>query len=152
MSVPGPGKPVSIRRQGHPDAGFLGLLRSVARIAIVIGAVGSVVLMLREGRDTPRLLLVTFVIWVLSPFVALAWAGIASVRWATLPRITLYGVTLAITLGSFAGYGRLIPPPVGSAHAFMFVVIPAGSWLLLGIAVPIAALVARRLARPDRRA
>ena len=53
-------------------------------LAVVAGAVGSVGLMLRAGRSTPRLLLVLFVIWVLSPFVALAWANMVSSvgRWS----------------------------------------------------------------------
>src|SRR5450432_3739404 len=78
---------VSRRRQ---DGGFLGLLRAVSLIAVVVGAVGSVGLMLSAGRSTPRFLLVLFVIWVLSPFVALAWANVVSRRWSSLTRVTLY--------------------------------------------------------------
>ena len=59
---------------------FLGRLRAAAIIAAMAGAVGSVGLTLRAGRDTPRFLLVLFVIWVLSPFVALTWANVASQR------------------------------------------------------------------------
>lgn len=135
----------SIASPGRPEGGYLGLLRTVARIAVVAGAVGSVGLMLRAGRRTHRLLLVLFVIWVLSPFVALAWANFVSTRWSAATRATLCCVTLVITLGSLAIYGDLVMPPAGSPRAFVFVAVPPGSWLLMAIVVPGAALISRRL-------
>ena len=145
MRINGPGETNSDASQGRPDGGFLSLLRAVALIAVVAGAVGSGGLMLRAGRSTPRLLLVLFVIWVLSPFVALAWANMVSKRWTVLTRATLYCVTLVITLGSLAIYGGVVLTSAGSPRAFVFVVVPAGSWLLMAIVVPIAALISRRL-------
>jgi hypothetical protein len=133
---------------GRPDGRFLVLLRAVARIAVVAGAVGSVGLMLREGRSTPRLLLVAFVFWTVSPFVGLAWANMVAMRWSVPTRATLYCVTLVLTLGSLAIYGGLVSPPPGSARAFVFVAVPPASWLLMVIFVPIAALISRRLSRP----
>ena len=126
------------------DGGFPGLLRAVALVAVVVGAGGSLVLMLRAGRDTPRFLLVLFVVWVLSPFVALAWANMVSNRWPALTRTTLYCVTLVITLGSLAIYGKLILPPAGSPHAFVFVAVPPVTWILMTIVVSIAALISRK--------
>ena len=123
---------------------FFGRLRGAAIIAAVAGAVGSVGLTLRAGRSTPRLLLVFFVFWVLSPFAALVWANIVSRRWPLLTRATLYGVTLLVTLGSLAMYGELIKRPAGTANAFMFVVVPPASWLLLAAAVSLAAWTSRR--------
>jgi hypothetical protein len=127
----------------QPDGGFLGLLRAAARVAVVAGAIGSLGLMLRAGRSTPRLLLVLFVFWVVSPFVALAWANMVSERWSVLTRAMLYCVTLLITLGSLVIYGFDLAP-AGSARAFSFVAVPPGSWLLMAIVVPIAALISRR--------
>ncbi len=118
---------------------FLSRLRTVARFAVVVGAVGSVALMLRAGRNTPRLLLVFFVIWVLSPFVALAWATAVSQRWPARTRATLYWVTLVVTLGSVAFYGELIKRPAGTANAFVFVAVPPASGLLLAIVLLFAA-------------
>lgn len=149
MSIDGPDEMTSIAGPGRSEGGYLGLLRTVARIAVVAGAVGSVSLMLRAGRRTPRLLLVLFVIWVLSPFVALAWADIVSKRWSVLTRATLYCVTLVLTLGSLATYGGLVLPPAGSPRAFVFVLVPPVSWALLTIVVPIAALLSRRLSQRD---
>ncbi len=130
-----------------PSTGFLGRLRAVALIAVVAGAVGSLGFMLRAGRSTPRFLLALFVVWVLSPFVALAWANQVSKRWSVLTQTTLYGVTLFLTLGSLAIYGELVQRPAGSPNAFVFVAVPPASWLLMAIAVPMAALISRRLSR-----
>ena len=105
--------------------------------------------MLREGRNTPRLLLLVFVFWVLSPFAALAWANRAAKGWAVATRATLYGVMLVLSLGSLAVYGNLIDVrPASASAAFRFVVVPPLSWLLLLVAVGAAALLSRR---PSRR-
>ena len=119
-------------------------MRAVARGAVVVGAAGSLGFMLRAGRSTPRLLLVGFVFWVLSPFVVLAWADMKSQRWPVLTRTTLYGVTIVITLGSLAVYGKLVSPPAGAPNAFAFVAVPPASWLLATIVVATAGLISRR--------
>ena len=122
----------------------LGLLRAMALIAVGAGAVGSLGLMLRADQRTPRFLLVLFVFWVLSPFVALAWANVVSKRWPVLIQAALCCVTLVITLGSLVFYGKLVLPPAGSPRAFVFVAVPPASWLLMTIVVSIAALISRR--------
>jgi hypothetical protein len=133
--------------RGRPDGGFLRLLYAVAVTAVVAGAVGSVGLMLWVGHRNPsRLLLPLFVIWDLSPFVALLLAAIVSKRWSVLTRATLYGVMIIITLGSLAIYGDVVLRP-RPQPAFMFLVVPPGSWLLMMIAVPIAASISGRLSR-----
>jgi hypothetical protein len=126
---------------------FLGLLRAAALTAVVTGAVGSLGLMFRADQRTPRFLLVIFVFWVLSPFVALAWANVVSKGWPALIRATLYCVTFVITLGSLAIYGKLVLPPAGSPRAFVFVAVPPAAWLLMKVVVSIAALISRRRSR-----
>jgi hypothetical protein len=116
----------------------------MALVAVGVGAVGSLGLMFRASERTPRFLLVIFVFWVLSPFVALAWANVVSKRWPVLTRGTLYGVTVVVTLGSLACYGKLILPPARSPRAFMFVAVPPASWLFMTIVVSMAALISRR--------
>jgi hypothetical protein len=116
----------------------------VALIAVAAGAVGSAGLMHRADQRTPRFLLVLFFIWVLSPFVALAWANLVSKRWKVPTRAALYCVTLVVTLASLAFYGKLVLPPPGSPRAFVFVAVPPASWLLMTIVVSIAALISRR--------
>lgn len=126
MSSNGPTEITSDTSHGKSDEGFFGILRTVALIAVVAGAVGSLGLMLRADERTPRFLLVLFFIWVASPFAALAWANVVSKRWPVLTRAALYGVTLIITLGSLACYGKLVLPPAGSPRAFVFVAVPPG--------------------------
>lgn len=134
--------------RGSPESGFLGLLRSAARIAAPAGAVGSVGLMLHAGRrNDSRILLVLFTLWVLSPFVALVLADVVSKRWPVLIRATLYSVMLVLTLGSLTIYGDVALGPPRAKTAFVFVVVPPASWLLAAIAVLIAALISRRRSR-----
>jgi hypothetical protein len=116
---------------------------------VLAGAVGSVGLMLRAGHGNPsRLLLVLFALWVLSPFIALVLANMVSKRWSVLTRATLYTVMLVLTSGSLAIYGDVALGPPRTKAAFVSVVVPPASWLLIAIVVPIAALIS---GRPSRR-
>ena len=146
MSINVPGDITAKGSPGRPDGGFLGLLHAVALTAVVVGALGSVGLMLWVGHRNPsRLLLGLFVIWVLSPFMALLLANRVSKRWSIITRATLYGVMLILTLSSLAFYGDVVWRP-RPQPAFMFLVVPFGSWLLMTI-VSIAALISSRLSR-----
>jgi len=131
----------------RPDGVLLSFLRAAALTALPAGALGAVGLTLRAGRTAPRLLLVLFILWVLSPFVALTWAGLTSKRWSVLTRAVVYCLTLVIALGSLAVYGGVVPPPAGSPRAFVYVVIPLASWLLIAVIVLMAALIPGRLPR-----
>ncbi len=135
------------RGRKQPEGVLLIIVRTAALTAVLVGAVGSIILLLRAGRNTPRFLLVLFVIWILSPFVALGWANLVAKRWSFLTRATLYCVTLVITLGSLAVYAGRVSPPKGSSRGFVFVIVAPASWLILAIAVPIAALISRRRSR-----
>jgi len=128
-------------------AGFLGRLRAAALIAVLAGAVGSVGLMLHAGPGAPRLLMVLIGTWVISPFMVLVLADVASKRWSVLTRATLHGVMLVITLGSLAIYGDDALRPRRAHAAAVFVVVPPASWLCMAIVVPIAALISRRVSR-----
>src|SRR5207245_7632423 len=75
---------------------FLRLLRAAALFAVLAGAVGSLVFLLRAGRRTPRFLLVLFIFWVLFPFIALMWAHMISTRWSVVTRATLSTVMLVL--------------------------------------------------------
>ena len=149
MRINGPSEITAKASRGRPDGGFLGLLRAVALIAVVAGAVGSVGLMLWVGHRNPsRLLLVLFALWVLSPFIALVLANMVSKRWSVLTRAALYTVMLVLAVGSLAIYGDVALGPPRTKTAFVFVVVPPASWLLIAIVVPIAALI---WGRPSRR-
>ncbi len=119
--------------QGHPGQGSNWLIRRSALIAVLIGAGGSFLLMLRAGqRNNSRVLLGLMTIWVLSPFVALLTAYVVSKRWSTLTRITLHIVMLVIALGSLASYGYVALRPPKAQAAAVYVVFPPVSWLLIG--------------------
>ena len=75
------------------DGGLLYLLRGLALVAVVAGAVGSLGLMLRAGHP-PLFLRVLFAIWVLSPFVAFLVAHVVSKSWSVLTRATLHSLML----------------------------------------------------------
>jgi len=133
--------------RGRPEGGFLRLLHAVAFTAVVVGAIGSVGLMIWVGHRNPsRLLLALFVIWDLSPFIGLVVADMVSQRWPVITQATLYGVMLILTLGSLALYGDVVLRP-RPQPAFRFLVVPLGSWLLMIVVVPIAALISGRLSR-----
>src|SRR5579863_8224623 len=118
--------------RGRPEGGFLRLLRGAALIAVLAGAVGSVVLTLHAGRhNDSRILMVLFAAWVLSPFLALVLADVVSKGWSVLTRTTLYSVMLVVTLGSLGIYGDVALGPPRAKTAFVFVVVPPASWLLI---------------------
>ena len=128
------------------EDGFLGLLRVAALIALPAGAVGSVGLMLYAGRrNSSRLLLVLFALWVLSPFMALVWANLVSTRWTDRTRATLHGLMLVLTIGTLAIYGAVAFGPPRAQAAFVFVVVPPASWVPIAIVVAIARRISGRL-------
>jgi ABC-type transport system involved in multi-copper enzyme maturation permease subunit len=93
------------------------------------------------------LLIIIFALWVLSPFAALILACVVSKRWSALTRATLYVVMLVITLGVLAIYSAFALGYIRAKTGFVFLVVPAASWLLIAIVVPIAALISGRLSR-----
>ena len=128
------------------DGGFL----SGSTVSIIIaaaGAAGSLIFMLRAGTNTPRLLLIGFVFWILSPFAALIFAIVRSKRWPAITRTAIYCLTPVISLGSFMIYGEILNvAPQGAANAFRFVIVSPVSWLLIIVVITIAALISRKKA------
>jgi hypothetical protein len=127
------------------EAGTPGRLRAAALIVVLAAAVGSVGLMLRAGRHSPRILMVLIGTWVLAPYVALVLFDRVSTRWQALTRATLHGVMLVIAVGSLVVYGYDVVHPQAKA-AFVYVAVPLASWVLVALAVPLAALVSSRRA------
>ena len=125
-------------------------LRVAAQIAVPIGAAGSIALFLRQAQRTPLLVVIGFIVWMLSPFAVLAWAHVVSERWSQRTRATLYCVAVLVSLGSLVAYAQVVDvAPRGAANAFRFVVVAPASWLLIAVAVPLSALVSRRLDKPS---
>lgn len=137
-----------MRLEERPDSGWLVLLRAAALIALAVGAGGSLGFMFRAGQRTPPLLLLGFFFWVVSPFVALAWANIASTRWLLVTRATLYCVTLVVALASLAVYGEVLTVrPADAPNAFLFVIVPPASGIFTAVVLLTAGLVSRRASR-----
>lgn len=67
----------------HAPAGsiFLAFLHTATPVAGLAGAVGSIGLLFHASRSRPPLLMVLFVVWVLSPFVAIVFTRVGSRRW-----------------------------------------------------------------------
>jgi len=118
--------------------------RRVARTALVIGAAGSLALMVYAGRHNRSIaLILLFTCWVSSPFVALAIADRWARRWRPMLRAAFYGVMLAVSIGSLLVYAfdALRPRPQA---AFFYVLVPPSCWIIGGAVVGIAGLLARR--------
>ncbi len=136
------------------ERGFVDLLRASALIAALAGGVGSIALVLWAGRrNDSRMLLVLFAMWVLTPFMVLLLASLVSKRWSVVGRAALHGVILVYALATLAIYGVFVLGPSSAKSVFAFIVVPPASWLLIAIVVPLAALIAGRLAKTplDRR-
>ncbi len=114
-------------------------MRIAAQIALVVGAIGSVALMLLVGHRNPSIILMLlFAGWVLAPFVALAWAARSPKFQAASTRTTLQVLMLLLALVSLTAYARVAFGPPMTQPASVFLLVPAGSWLLLSIILPLA--------------
>lgn len=120
------------------------LLRTIALIVVLAAAAGSLVMVIRTGRHNNSLILpILFILWVSSPFAALMAADRISKPWTTLTRITLYWLMLTISAVCLLSYSGLLSPS-GTKAAFVFLITPLLSWLLIVTIIPIAAAVSRR--------
>jgi hypothetical protein len=104
--------------------------------------------MLRAGhRQSSRILVLLFGLWVLSPFVAAAWVHGVSKRWPMVVRAWLYLVMLVLTVGCLALYASVAFGYLRAKVGFIFLVVPLASWLVVAIAVSLAVAVARNQSR-----
>ena len=113
------------------------LLRTTALTVVLLGAVGSLYFMFNAGSNQKSvLLLALFTAWVLSPFVGLFVATKISNRWTVVTRSSLYLLMILLSIGSLVAYSGALTPS-GTKPAFIFIVIPFVSWLLIVIVIPI---------------
>jgi hypothetical protein len=113
------------------------------RAFTVAAAFTSVALTLWVGRGGSSLVLMgLFVGWALLPFAGLFLADRMAARWSPVTRKTLYIVMLMVAVGSVAVYGAVaVRQP--AQPAFMFLVVPLCSWVLMAGSIGIAAFVSR---------
>jgi hypothetical protein len=115
-----------------------------SRLALIVGAVGSVGLMLYAGRSNTHVLITLgFVFWVLAPFALLALAERRSGSWVPATRVTLHALTVLVAVGSLAIYGYRAAFPPRSTGAFLFVIVPPVSVVLVLVALAISSLMSR---------
>ena len=100
------------------------LLRTIAVVVVLAGAVGSLAMTLYAGQKNNSVLLVLlFAIWVLSPFIAFLIANVITRLWNDLNRKTLYYIMIFLPVVSLVCYSGAISPP-GLKPAFIFLVVP----------------------------
>jgi hypothetical protein len=120
------------------------LVRAIALIAVLAAAGWSLVRVIHTGRHNRSLVLpILFIVWVLSPFAGLLIADRISKSWSILTRVTLYWLMLITSAGCLLSYSGLLSP-AGAKPAFVFLITPLLSWLLIVTGIPIAESLSRR--------
>jgi FtsH-binding integral membrane protein len=120
------------------------MLRIMALITVLGAAAWSLVMVIRTGRHNRSFLLpMLFILWVCSPFAGLLIATWRSRPWSAPTRLTLYWLMLIISAGCLVSYSGLLSPP-GTKAAFVFLITPLLSWLLILTCIPMAARLSRK--------
>src|SRR6476619_2822134 len=108
------------------------LRERILLIAVLIGAVGSLVLMFNASRNQRSIFLVLlFTVWVVSPFIGLLVGNRISKRQSALSRVIFSWLTIVLIIGSLVVYSGILNPP-GTKAGFIFLVVPFTSWCLWG--------------------
>ena len=119
--------------------------RTVATIAALVGAVGSVALTIRASHNTPRFLLLLMSVWTGGPFLVLLFAIAKSESRPTIMKATLYGSTLILAVVCLVIYYLDAQVrPAKAPPAYFFVLVPPVALLVTVVALAIAAFVRRR--------
>ena len=119
-----------------------------SRRTLIAGAVGSLALMLYAGRSNTHILItIGFIFWVLAPFVLLALAERRSGSWSPAMRATLGTLIWLVVVGSLAIYAYRAAVPPRSTGAFLFVIVPPVSVVIVLMALGIVSVTSR----PDGR-
>jgi hypothetical protein len=121
------------------------LLRVIAFIAVLAGASGSLAFTLYAGRHNRSAILpILFAGWVLSPFAGLLSASnVYAKRWSDHARLVLYSLMLVLAFGSVVSYSGILNPR-DMKPAFIFLIVPLVSWLVIVIVIAIARSVSTK--------
>lgn len=125
------------------------VLRRIALTITVLGAAGSLVFMFHAGRSQKSVILIAlFTVWVLSPFIGLFIVNKISTRWPANLRVLYCWFMIILTIGSLFAYtGKLMGQ--NTKAAFIFLVAPLASWLLIVIFFLIARRISGRRKNTD---
>lgn len=89
--------------------------------------------MFQMGSQQDSLLLILlFTGWVSSPFAAQVGAYAMSNAWSSPALKGLHSIMIALTLVSVLCYSGLVSLPE-ARPSFMFLLVPLGSWLVMGL-------------------
>ena len=111
----------------------LKLLQTVTTVVAIFGAIGSLYFMFKAGRNQKSILLIAFfTAWVLSPFAGLFLATKTSYGRIIPDRTTLYWLMIILAIGSLVAYSGVLTPS-GTKGAFIFLVAPFASWVVIVI-------------------
>jgi hypothetical protein len=110
------------------------LLRVMAIIILFAGGVVSAWFTYDAGQGNHSVLLKSlFLIWILSPFLALVRLYSVSGHWSAVRRGLLYNLMLFVSLVSMVAYSGEWNLP-GMKPAFLFLVTPMFCWAMIMIA------------------
>jgi hypothetical protein len=110
------------------------LLRVMAIIILFAGGVVSAWFTYDAGQGNHSVLLKSlFLIWILSPFLALVRLYSVSGHWSAVRRGLLYNLMLFVSLVSMVAYSGEWNLP-GMKPAFLFLVTPLFCWAMIMIA------------------
>jgi hypothetical protein len=108
-------------------------LRLIALTAVFVGAVVSLFFMFNAGRNQKSIaLLILFTGWVLSPFIGFFMLDRISSNWKNTARLLLYCLITFLAIGAMVAYSGILIP-TQTKNAFIFLIAPLISWILIVI-------------------
>jgi hypothetical protein len=115
--------------------GRLDLLQTVAMTLAFAGAIASLYFMFKAGRNQRSFLIIAFfTAWVLSPYAGLFLAAKTSNRRFVPIRALIYWLMIILAIGSVVAYSGILTPS-GTKGAFIFLVAPFISWIVIAILI-----------------
>jgi hypothetical protein len=127
------------------------IIRMLAVIVTFLGALFTAIAVLHTGRyNNSAWLMALFVAWDVSPFIAMIVAQPIFKRRGKVFHLVLYVLMMAISVTSLAFYSGLIRWP-DKRPAFIFIVIPLVSWIIIGLVLGLSVLFDRKKTFPYRR-
>lgn len=125
-------------------------------MANAIGAIVSVAALIyvgtRSGSNAAQpVVMVLIAIWVISPFVILFALHKVSASWSSATRSALYVMMLIISVLSLVVYLAAAAGPARPKPAAPFVALPPVAWVIIAIALLVAAFVSRSKQRESNR-
>lgn len=110
---------------------FPSFVRAALLTILLFGVIGSLCFVFNAGRNNNSILLQgLFIVWVISPFVALLIADFISKQRTLLSRKAIFWLTVIITIGSLVSYSGAFNTPQ-TKKAFVFLIVPLLSSLFL---------------------